>query len=177
MKKIAYLPVTEVPVQLSGVAGKAWRMNLKAARKAWVQSKQGDGKDSTVAGWVVHCPSAHPFWQYYFVAVIHLREAPGLPPPRRYGDDYTHELIVAALDPKYVPNILSPMEHYLRPMNFAAQWNAGTDIAADVKVESVVREIVNGELSPDTDHMRAWIARFNDSMVKDEFKPSTKPQR
>lgn len=138
-----------------GTFGRAWRSSLgNGARELGVLS-----------AWVIYAPRAHPLWAYYALAVIHLRPIPGAPEVEILRPDATHQVMLVALSPDRSPSVENPFSTQMHPMNFAAQWNAASDIDAEQKIESCVEEIIAGQLSPDADYTRQWIARFNDSML------------
>lgn len=149
------------PPTHKGPYGEAWQIELAP-----------DDKSPMVCVFIVFAPGAHPWWHYYTVACIHLRNIDGLPSPKILLDDATHEVWVMALDPSIPPNLNKPFENHLRPWNFAGQWKADArlnpvdlDEAAAIKVEDTVRDILSGDLNPDTDGVKGWIIRFSDSNI------------
>lgn len=153
-----------------GPYGRAWRYNLEGSVVA--KRAEDNPNYAGLGAWIVECPSAHPVWANYFVSIVHLRTNPGGQPPR-IGEDkaVTHEINVLALNPDFAPDPTgsSPLQ-YLHPINFAGQWRAGSDIAAEVETERVVEDIINGRLNPDTDALSQWIDRFGDNCMKPGFK-------
>lgn len=117
----------------------------------------------------VEAPWAHPVWHSYMLMAVHLRPLPGFPPPKINLTGATHEVMLYALDPEYTPR-LDDVQKYLTPGNFHGQWIAESDAAATAKVEGCVNDILNGLLSPDTDHRRTWTELFSDSNIKPEWK-------
>lgn len=116
-----------------------------------------------VTSWVITAPWAHPVWSQYVLDVIHLRDIEGAAPAHLYGPTATHEAQLWALDPKLpiAEGETLPAHARLTPQNFVGQWACESDDAARLYVrERVVDAIMAGNLSPDTDHRRAWIARF-----------------
>lgn len=136
-------------------------MDLDALCKAhnWTE------EHATLASWVIFAPWAHPFWHSYQLVLVHLRPMNDGRPTKMYLPDATHEMWLEAINPEWKLNLL---EHpaTLRPTNFAAQWVESSDDSAREKIAKCVREICNGTLSPDTDFTQAWIARFNDRMIR-----------
>lgn len=141
-----------------------------AAGRAWLYSRLPDRPDvtATIRSWIVEAPAAHPLWHSYFIGVIHLRDIPGVVPATILLPGATHEVFVYALDPRQ-PAAPDLEVRWLRPINFAGQWIASDDERAIAKVEGCVRDICDGRLSPDTDWMQHWIARFSASHVKGEL--------
>ena len=148
---------------LEGPHGRAWRCDLVAIRESL---KLSVDQDATVCAWVIDAPWAHPIWRSYMVAAIHLRPTKALPNPKVNLEGATHEVLVYALDPGREPDLLSPASTRLVPANFAGQWAAVSDLEAEEKISGCVREIVYGELSPDTDFIREWVRRFSGSNLK-----------
>lgn len=115
--------------------------------------------NATIKAWVVRAPMAHPAWHSYMIGVCHLRPMEGFAKPVLYDPRATHEIFVYALNPNQVMNVGEDLA-YLSPANYAEQWTAESDEAAVKQAESVIREICDGKLSPDTDYQAAWLARF-----------------
>lgn len=114
---------------------------------------------AVVAGWILHAPTAHPFWSWYSACVIHLRGGPGLGPATKRAPEMTHELLVAALHPDHPPVIkgFDPTQlHPLRPPNHVIQFTIDTDAQASQLLELAMRACVNGRISPDSDWRAAW---------------------
>lgn len=151
-----------------GACGAAWRVPVES-----VEGGTKDQQAATVAIWVVFAPGANIMWSYYVVCCVNLRGDVDGVPPKVAQDGATHEVIVLALDPRTTPNLKRPASTMLRPMNFVGQWRVGTrpnpvdlDRAAEAKIAGVIDEILAGTLSPDTDHIRAWVERFSDSNLR-----------
>jgi hypothetical protein len=145
-----------------GPHGQAWKMDLEA-----IQQKYPNPDNATVCGWIVHAPWAHPFWHSYSIFAVHLRPIPGVKPATIHLEGATHEVLLHALDPEWKKDPKEVPRH-LQPANFCGQWIAPTDEAATAKVRECVVDIVHGRLSPDTDYIRFWMARFSDSNIKDK---------
>lgn len=133
----------------------AWKQNMKAAL-----ALQGTKPHAGLMGWVVFAPWAHAFWHYYFIYLVHLRPLPGVPEPKLLAEGMTHEIGVLAMDPHKVPDLVNPLAQRLSPANFVGQFKASTDIDAIAKAERCVKDILDLELSPDTDARWQWQQRF-----------------
>jgi hypothetical protein len=144
---------------ITGPGGNAWRYDIPALRQA-IKTTQPDG---SIAAWLIKAPWANLAWHSYILMLVHLRPM-GLP-TRFYLEGATHEMTLAALDPSVALSLLE-RPAMLYPLNFAAQFIEPSDEAAIARCEKCVVDIVNGELSPDTDFTQHWIARFNASMIK-----------
>lgn len=148
-------PIT-VPPDLLGPFGKAWVYDRPNAPPI----------PASLRVWVVEAAWAHPVWHSYLIGVCHLRPLEGCPPAVINLPGATHEVTVMALDPDHpIPHKRPGPLCYLTPLNFAGQWIATDDAAAMAKVEGCVRDILAHNLSPDTDYIQHWIARFSASNV------------
>ena len=164
-------PTILVSPTISGPHGRAWLCDLVAGRHL-LGFREED--DATLVHWVVEAPWAHPFWNSYSILLIHLRPMPDARETVFYLPDATHEFHVYALDPEKgrEPLIKTgiPRQHWLQPANFVAQFIEISDDLARDRIRAVVQEICDGKLSPDTDWRSEWVARFNDKMIKREFR-------
>lgn len=166
LEPVAVSDVVALPADLRGHVGRAWRLDIAAFRRAMGRSEQ---TDATVAAWVIEAAWAHPVWHSYLISLVHLRPLPGQPEPDIALAGASHQFWLFALEPA------APREAVLRgsarpsllwPANFAAQLAAPDDEAAGAFVEAAVLDICGGSLSPDTDYLHAWAARFGDNMLR-----------
>jgi hypothetical protein len=155
--------MSEIIEMLESPTGKAWSVNLEEVVKATGWTKPY----STLSRWFIRAPWAHPLWHSYILELQHLRPLEGFSPPKIYLDGATHEMTLAALDPAWkIIQMKNPQPHMLHPLNFAAQIIEISDADAQTRIRGCILEILEQKLSPDTDFMRLWVQRFNDSMVK-----------
>lgn len=154
--------------EMMGAAGKAWRYDLARIRRreGWWRRKP----DASLLSWLIEAKWAHPLWHSYALHLIHLRPVEGLNEPKIYLPGATHEIFLYALDPEE-PRDLTRIARHLYPSNFGAQFISldcehYDDRGAIGRMNDTVREIVEGRLSPDTDHMQSWLARYGDAMIK-----------
>jgi hypothetical protein len=149
---------------LLGRHGRAWSID---PQRIW--EKHGD-TDAQVANWVIEAPYAHPVWHSYWLALIHLQPMPGvLEPTKIYVPGATHEFWLYALDPDRRRGDLIDqlgVPRVLTPINFAAQIVCASDDVARALILSAVMEVVEGRLSPDTDHRSVWAQRFGGAMLR-----------
>lgn len=156
----------EVKPDIEGPHGRAWKVDMDAIRIKYNIAPENDG---TVAAWIVEAPWAHPAWHSYVIYCVHLRPLPDNRRTLIYFPEATHEILLFALDPHHPRQPIiegKDSPHRLTPSNFAAQFVEISDELAAERIEQCAREIVEGKLSPDTDFISQWIARFNDSMMK-----------
>jgi hypothetical protein len=164
-------PMTTPPERF-GIAGRAWRVDLAAYRRAQGLAEEDPG---VLVHWIVEAPRAHPLWHSFSLSLIHLRPHPVLPEPTLYADGVTHEVLLQVLDPAEPrePLLDGARPRWLQPANYAGQVTEASDEAAIARVASAVDRIVIGELSPDTDYRRDWIALFGDNMIRPEWKAAS----
>lgn len=163
-------PIAVAP-DVVGTRGRAWKCDLLRVRNANPET------DATLVHWLIEAPWAHPCWHSYSLVMIHLRPLAGEVAggeTKFYLPCATHELWLYALDPNKERESMIKTgavdNRWLRPANFGAQFTELNDEDALARILTVVTEVCNGELSPDTDHTRAWIKRFGHSMIKKEFR-------
>ncbi len=157
---------------VGGRHGRAW----KAPATLETRLKWPAGRDS----WLLHCPSAHPFW--YAVTSCSLEDVQGLRPAVRRSPDMTRELQISALDPSFTPDDTWCSDgpgrwpaHRLSPMNLCEQTAGLTDEAHAELMMLIVRSFCDGILSPDTDWReatRAAIAATADHLRAGRHIPS-----
>jgi hypothetical protein len=111
-------------------------------------------------GWLVNAPGAHPLWQWWVVALIHLRPIEGVRPAHKRYPEAEHEFIIFSIDPESCPepDPEKAAEGYphLVPIDVVEQFHGVGDHDAKRICESAVRAIVGGVLSPDQDYRGAW---------------------
>src|SRR3954471_15466633 len=96
---------------------RAWRYDMEAMMR-----KRGVRRDRTgsLDSWVIFAPWANCAWHSYVIHLMHLRPYPGFQ-PRVYCPSASHEIVVAALDPKWELNLMENPA-MLTPPNFVGQW-------------------------------------------------------
>jgi len=164
-------PVKRAPDLVGKHNTRAWRIDLPTLRASLPPHPSSF---TCVAIWCIEAPWAHPFWHSYTVTLAHLRKVEGMPPAEIVLERATHQFWLHAMNPDrprgpFIDGKTLPA--WLEPVNFAAQFIAADDADAIATLErGAVAPILDGSLSPDTDYRRAWIARFGDNMVKDEYR-------
>lgn len=161
-------PIGDVPV-VQGAHGRAWLCNLDEGHR---KLKVPPEKITTLDHWIIEAPWAHPAWHSYSLILMHLRDI-GIP-TKYYIPEATHELWLYVINPDIDrrPVLLDgiPQSMWLTPMNFGAQFIEITDDLARQRVRNSVQMICDGKLSPDSDFTQQWIALYNNSMIKKEFR-------
>lgn len=140
------------------ITQKPWIHNLSTNTKVWTVIASDDDPNSVFdcGMWLIWAPWAHPLWQYHWISVVHLREVEGRDKPKIQFQGATHEVISLAQNPDIEP-ILEPLQLApLMPVNFAEQFIAANDAAANLQIEKLVKMVAQGGLSPDSDFRPAW---------------------
>lgn len=132
--------------------------DLKGLALAWkvpLDPTRGGKQATTLSGWYVYAPWAHPAWSWYSVSVVHLRDIAGMPPAIKHYGHAEFELGVFAVDPQDVPDVDRGGAKLLMPPNLIWQFDGCTDEDAAQICDKVAAEIVYGA-SPDSDYRKSW---------------------
>lgn len=160
-----------IPPDLIGQYGRAWRCDLAAGL---AKMKIDPALNATLVHWVIEAPFAHPVWHSYSIVLVHLHPTPHIQETKIFLDGATHEMWVYAMNPDIPRTDLIRTGivkyHWMQPINFAAQFIEVRDKLALDRIQSTVREIIEGRLSPDTDYQSDWVKLFGDNMVKAEYR-------
>ena len=103
----------------------------------------------------------HPFWSWYYVAIIHLRPIEGCRPPYIAFPEATHEIQIVAMNPEAplsdVDDWGKPEQpvNWLLPLELEHQFVVRDDEQAELLGQLVVEAICRGN-SPDQDHRAYW---------------------
>lgn len=110
--------------------------------------------------WLIRRPGAHPFWQWWVVSVVHLRDMPDAAPAARLYEKAQYEFVIYAIDPHDCPepDPEKPEQGYphLIPLDVLEQFHGVTDEQARQLTAAAVSSIVDGLLSPDEDDRPRW---------------------
>lgn len=132
--------------------GRAWQLN----RALLPDSPQ---KTATTATWVVNVPGAHPFWSYWLVTVVSLRDIPGLGPAHKAYPEAEYEFSINSIDPERCP-VPNPDETLgfplLSPPDVIEQFHGISDEDTTRLVEGAIKAILSGLVSPDQDFRAVW---------------------
>ncbi len=128
--------------------------------RAWrAEVPKDDRPHAGVASWLLHCPGAHPFWSNWWILLVHLRPVEGVPAPKITTPGAGWELLCFAQQPDVEPNAddQTGTFRYLTPQDWVVQFGDVKDDATAIEVgEAVVRAIMSGTLSPDSDYRTFW---------------------
>ena len=144
---------------LKGVA-RAWHIRETPEMHA-AHKKSFGYEDSGVDNWVINGPY-HPWWSWWYVAVISLRQVEGAPPANKHYPEAEYEFIIISLQK---PTDIEMLEAgkieemgglgFLTPADVVFQFHGLTDEQAKTLCESAVRAIVAGQ-SCDQDYRSWW---------------------
>lgn len=135
--------------------------------RAWVTTLAEDHRpdqEATLSSYLVYFPASHPFWPTYLVAMIHLRDMPGVPPANKDFPEAEYEFMIVALDPEGTPGhplAVDDMQSFrhLTPINVRVQFNAASDDDARQRCTDAVTLICQqgAGIEPDDDaRVRPW---------------------
>lgn len=96
---------------------------------------------------IIEAAWAHPVWSHYAISIVHLRDTEGAPPATKHFPEATHELVVAALDPK-------DNKTTLLPLNYCGQFAFPDDDHASAFAREIAARIRDSSIHPDTDFLR-----------------------
>lgn len=132
------------------------------AGRAWLVGRPTDDPADTtasIAAYLMHVPGAHPFWAWYRLDVVHLRDIAGQKhPPVKHYPEAEYEFLIVALDPassSYDPE--DPRSHRpLTPVNVLEQFHQLNDEQAAHLAKMATSIICRGLTSPDSDYRTWW---------------------
>lgn len=154
---------------LQGAAARAWRLRRTPEARAAHEASFGY-PDASLADWIVNGPY-HPFWSWWYVGLVHLREVPGAPPASKRYPEAEYEILCLSLNPKPedgrpdVPDIdkveagdaVGGLPGFLSPPDWVVQFHGVSDEQAIEVGEHVANAIVQGR-SCDSDFRSWWEA-------------------
>lgn len=125
--------------------------------RAWRAKAEREG--AGIAGWLVFCPGAHAAWSYWWIMLIHLRPMPGEPEAVITTPGAQWEIMCVAQAPDVEPDPDEPKAtlRHLTPIDWAVQFADVKDDEKAIEVaEDVIRAIMTGTRSPDSDFRSFW---------------------
>lgn len=149
----------EVEPTYEGQAGRAYR--CEGVRDQVI----AEGDPTAITGivqWLLHVPGAHPFWSWWALNAIHLRDVPGMPPANKHYPGAEYELLVVALNPEHpAPDPRRVPEDglkFLTPVDVCEQFHdvPGGDEKVRELIELFAKAVCDGALSPDQDFRPLW---------------------
>lgn len=135
------------------------------AGQAWWRPRDPRLIATDIGAWLLYCPEAHPFWRFWLLSGCSLREFPGVPPATITVPGATHEVAIWSIDPNHRIDIElfrlgtwrgGKPRPLLQPPDLVHQLTLGPDELAEMLLELMVRMMMAGEMSPDSDHRARW---------------------
>lgn len=137
---------------LQGPYGRGWQLKHIETRP---------DHQASLGTWLVNCPNAHPFWHWWMVGMVSLRDIPGVKPATKRYPEAEYEFMIYSINPEECPNPEpDDPEGYphLLPVDVVEQFHGVTERDAGRILTSAIQAIMNGVLSPDQDYRQAWKA-------------------
>lgn len=137
---------------IKGPFGRAWFIQVKT---------ENPDHNACLGSWVVNVPGAHPFWEHWLVAVVHLRDMPGQSKPayKKYPEA-EFEFGIHSISPETCPqpDPDKALEGYplLSPADVVEHFHGVSDKDALRIGEGAILAMVNGRMSPDQDFRSMW---------------------
>jgi hypothetical protein len=134
---------------VEGTHGRAWRVT---------HPREAEDYPTSLKGWLVYQPRSHPFWSWYMVGGVALRDEPGVSSAHKQFAAATHEFLIAALDPtKPLPMIHNWRQAaYMRPLDLVHQIELPNDYAAQEILDLIVERACTQGVQLDEDNRRWW---------------------
>jgi len=114
--------------------------------------------DAGLGAWMVCCPGAHAFWEWWSCGVYHLRTIPNTKAPFLRFPNASHEFMFAAVDPTDGPPSLSPdaTHKFLTPLDLAHQVTGIDDTTAAHILDLAITHMMRVGMPPDSDFASTW---------------------
>lgn len=117
----------------------------------------------------MNVPDAHPWWQWWVVGVVHLRDVEGVAEAKRAYSAAEYEFTILTVDPEESaapdPDMVNEGYSFLYPADVAEQFDGVSDSDAARIAYLGIQEIVSGRISPDEGFQPAW-KKMLDETVK-----------
>lgn len=130
-----------------GPAGKAWLLRPSDPR-------------ASLGVWLVNRPGAHPWWEWWTVDILHLREEDGLSAPKKAYPEAQYEFQIRTIDPDDFPtpdpDLIDEGYEFLEPPDVVEQFHGIDDAQAQALCARAIRSILKGDISPDQDFRAKW---------------------
>lgn len=128
----------------------------------------------TVGAWLLDVPTAHPFWRWRVLSVVHLRPSPLAQAPVLLKPDSTHEFHLLAVNPEVGdplnrigrchPSLAADRTPWhLEPVDMSAQVQNLTDVQAHRLGDLLVRAAIDRVLIPDSDYAKRWVTTIQET--------------
>jgi hypothetical protein len=143
-----------------------------------VWRRQGHGENHILYSYLIQHPTAHAFWSYWVMYVMHLRPMSDLKDAEKTHPDNTHEITIMALNPdKYQGDPDPTQEFYpvLTPIDVCCQFHVDSDADAVRIADHCIKAMLalSPGATPDSDSQKVWeraITRIAAGMRSGEYK-------
>ena len=129
--------------------------------------------DSGICTYLVNGPY-HPFWSWWYVAIVSLAPVDGAPPAKRQYPEAEYELMIMSIDPsECAPDVAAiergDLEHrgfegFLSPPDLVYQFHGITSEQAEQLGDRVALLIANGQ-SCDVDFRGLWEGALTETVA------------
>lgn len=125
-----------------GMYGRAWNVLPRLIEHHGEDAMSG----ADIASWLIHAPGQHPFWSWYRLSCVHLRDIEGYDPATLTAPNATHEWLLVALrspepsEPAVDPGDPETWGDMLTPHNFVGQYEVDGD---DEHADAVAAEVTD----------------------------------
>ncbi len=127
--------------------------------QAWHVKKTTPDAAAALNQWIVSGPF-HPFWKFWIVSVVSLKEIPGIEPSKKHYPEAEYEISILSLHPDH-PVDVDAFErgeclHPIMPPDLVMQIDGIQETWAIAIVDSMLTVIMSGTASPDSDFRSYW---------------------
>lgn len=154
-----------------GTIASAWEFKADRTRPDWKTDW-----DASLGLYFIHGPF-HPLWSWWALALVHLRDLPGMTPANRHYPEAEYEFAIWSLDsppagPPFDPDSHRWAKRTLSPADVVKHFHVSEskpveerDRIARHVLDQAVDAIIFGMASPDSDY-RSWWDRAIDNTIE-----------
>lgn len=137
---------------MTGRVGRAWKVSIPPGSPSdW---------SATVASYLVNVVGAHPFWTWWAVSVVSLRQIEGVAPAHKSYPEAEYEFLIVTINPEHPPDpdAVGDGYRFLMPPDVVEQFHGLNDEEVAKLCMMSASIIVQGKASPDQDWRSWWKA-------------------
>lgn len=163
------------PPDFSGQA-RAWKVR-QTPEGELAHAEEWGYVSASLGQYFIHGPY-HPFWSWWMIGLIHLREIEGCPPAQKHYPEAEYEIMCVSLSPEpeagkpLVPDLArlelgdgDARPVFMSPPDWVVQFDGVDDEQAREVLRLAARAVAEGGVSCDSD-MRSWWKRAIPNTVK-----------
>lgn len=128
--------------------------------RAWSIATNKPEHAACLGSWIVNVPGAHPYWEYWLVALVHLRDVPGVEAAHRKYPEAEFEFSIQSIDPERCPepdpDAADAGYPLLHPVDVVEQFHGISDHDAQRVADLCITAMLHGRISPDQDFRSMW---------------------